>query len=279
MPKQRFQFQNLSLRKIVYDNEDRDLIARLFRVQDVRLHYTLRDDHAANIDSFVAYLAAANENNTGIHLIIDDKTLTPVGFITAEPFRDDNTGTLGWNIGFAVLPSYRNNGIAAGAVGALKTILANYRIDEMVLDISMENKPAEAVAKACGFTQKKSPLGGLVGYLDQDHPEVGMRTKWISKVHVTDARGEAFNKACEAYRRKDYRTAIQLYYEAAEEKYTPGSPYTDAQVFSNLGMAFSSVKDYKKAYQYLTKAWSLGCQNDSVSRELQWLRTHAADVI
>ena len=44
-------------------------------------------------------------------------------------------------------------------------------------------------------------------------------------------------------------------------------------------MAFSSIRDYKKAYLYLTKAWEMGCQNASVSKELIWLRTHAADQI
>ena len=71
----------------------------------------------------------------------------------------------------------------------------------------------------------------------------------------------------------------EVYYEAAEEPYRAGSPFTDAQIFSNLGMAYSSIREYKKAYMYLTKAWDLGCQNASVSKELEWLRSNAADLI
>lgn len=276
---QRLQYQNVALRPITSCQEDRDFIVSLFQVPDVRLHYTLRDDHAADIYSFVDYLSSANNRGTGFHSIIENNTLNAVGFLTAEPFRNNQNGEIGWNIGFAVHPSYRNQGYAKRALQALQDFLSNYTIKVMVLDISTDNDAAESVAKSCGFKQRKSPTGGLVGYFDQDHPELGMRTQWIKDVHESDPRAEAFRKAVDAYRSKDYREAIRLYYEASEEPYRAGSPFTDAQIFSNLGMAYSSVKEYRKAYQYLTKAWNLGCQNASVSRELEWLRTHAADEI
>lgn len=276
---QRLQYQNVALRPITNCQEDKVFIASLFQVPDVRLHYTLRNDHAADIYSFVDYLSTANNRGTGFHCIIENNSLIAVGFLTAEPYRDNQNGEIGWNIGFAVQPNYRNQGYAKRALQALQDFLSNYTIKVMVLDISTDNDAAESVAKSCGFKQRKSPTGGLVGYFDQDHPELGMRTQWIKDVHESDPRAEAFRKAVDAYRSKDYREAIRLYYEASEEPYRAGSPFTDAQIFSNLGMAYSSVKEYRKAYQYLTKAWNLGCQNASVSRELEWLRTHAADEI
>ncbi len=275
----RLQYQNVALRPISNSYEEREFIASLFRVPDIKLHYTLRDDHAANIYSFVEYLSAANNRGTGFHSIIENNSLNAVGFLTAEPYRDNQNGEIGWNIGFAVHPNYRNQGFAKKALQALQDFLSNYTIKVMVLDISTDNDAAESVAKACGFKQRKSPTGGLVGYFDQEHPELGMRTQWIKDVHESDPRAEAFRKAVDAYRSKDYKEAIRLYYEASEEPYRAGSPFTDAQIFSNLGMAYSSVKEYRKAYKYLTKAWNLGCQNASVSKELEWLRAHAADQI
>ena len=75
---------------------------------------------------------------------------------------------------------------------------------------------------------------------------------------------------------KDYAASIYYYKLALNEAYVPGTPFTDAQIFSNLGMAYSSIREYKKAYMYLMKAWNMGCQNASVSRELEWLRTNVA---
>ena len=274
MSVKRYQYQSVALRQI--SNIDYDFIASLFRIADIKLYYTLRDDHAANIVSFVDYLANANERGTGFHCIIENNSLVSVGFITAEPYRDSLSGELSWNVGFAVHPQYRNQDNAKNALYALQDYLSNYTIKTMVLDISTDNTASEAVAKSCGYHQRQSPTGGLVGYFDREHPELGMRTQWIKNVHEADPRAEAFRKAVDAYRAKEYRKSIQMYYEAAEEPYRKGSPFTDAQIFSNLGMAYSSIREYKKAYMYLMKAWNMGCQNASVSRELEWLRTNAA---
>lgn len=279
MPFQRLQYQNLTLRPITSSPADSVFISALFHVDDIVREYTLRDDHAANFNSFVSYMAEGNSRGTGIYCIIEDNADQSVGFITAEPYRDRMSGELAWNVGFAVLPSFRNHNHARNAVQALQDFLSNYTIKTMVLDIGTSNTPARSVAEACGFEQRKSPTGGLVGYYDQQHPEVGMRTQWIKNIHGADPRADAFRKAVDAYRSKNYQEAIRLYYEAVEEPYKAGSPFTDAQIYSNLGMAFSSIREYKKAYKYLTMAWNMGCQNPSVSKELQWLRDNAADVI
>ena len=96
---------------------------------------------------------------------------------------------------------------------------------------------------------------------------------------LLDRSADTFRKAVDAYQAKNYQEAIRLYNEAVEKPYKEGSPFTDAQIYSNLGMAFSSIKEYKKAYKYLTVAWNMGCQNPSVSRELAWLRKNAAGLI
>lgn len=54
-----------------------------------------------------------------------------------------------------------------------------------------------------------------------------------------------------------------------------GSRLTDAQIYSNLGMAHSSIGEYRQAYAYLQKAVSLGLRNASILKELIWLRANA----
>lgn len=63
--------------------------------------------------------------------------------------------------------------------------------------------------------------------------------------------------------------------EALKIPQTEGSQLTDAQIYSNLGMAYSSIGEYQKAYSYLRKAISLGLINASIQKELAWLRNNA----
>ena len=49
------------------------------------------------------------------------------------------------------------------------------------------------------------------------------------------------------------------------------TPYTDAQIYSNMGMALSSMRLYKDAFYALKKAQSLGLNNPSIEKELNWL--------
>ena len=48
-----------------------------------------------------------------------------------------------------------------------------------------------------------------------------------------------------------------------------------AQIYSNLGMAHSSIGDYRQAYTYLQKAVGLGLFNASIQKELAWLKANA----
>ena len=52
------------------------------------------------------------------------------------------------------------------------------------------------------------------------------------------------------------------------------SPVSDAQIYSNMGMAYSSMRQYQEAFKYLKKAQALGLTNPSIERELQWLRNN-----
>jgi len=275
----RLQYQKIALRTIDYRQADKDFIASLFRVPDIRINFTLRDDHATNIYSFVEYLADMNMQNHRLNFIIEDEWQTPVGLLTAEPYRDTLLGEIGWNIGFAIHTPYRNQGYAKNAVQALQDYLRKFSINYMVLDISTDNESARAVARDNGFEQQRSETGGLVGFFDEEHPEVGLRTRWVKKVHDSDPRSEDLLYATAAYKRKDYREAVRYYNAALGKPFKKGSIATDAIIYSNLGMAHSSLHEYRTAYMYLTKAWNMGCQNPSVSKELEWLRKHAANEI
>ena len=83
-----------------------------------------------------------------------------------------------------------------------------------------------------------------------------------------------FNQAVHFYRQKAYVESINAFRHALNEPYQPGTPYTDAQIYSNMGMALSSVHLYREAFDALKKAQSLGLNNPSIEKELLWLRNN-----
>lgn len=267
-------FENIVLRPVTDGFADRSFIKTLFSFADVKRNFTLRADHAADIFSFVSYMDRANRTGSGVHSIIERKDGDPVGLITAEPYENAE-GKTAWNIGFAIHPLHRNKGYAKDAVNGIAFILSRYPIKTMDLDICLDNDAAEAVARACGCEQLHSPTGGIVGFMDPEHPELGMRSCWIRDVQSRGKRDEYGNEAIKAHKEKDYRSAITYYKEALKEPYSPGSSFTDAIIYSNMGMAYSSMRRHAKAYALLKKAWDMGCRNQTVSKELEWLETNA----
>lgn len=62
-------------------------------------------------------------------------------------------------------------------------------------DISVDNKASEKVAKKCGFE-----LRDRAGFMDPEHPEVGLRRHWYKSIHLQDDRIPFFQRANVAYR-------------------------------------------------------------------------------
>lgn len=245
------------------------VIERLFQAADVKKYYVLRADHARNIQSFGEYLITTNQRREAMNFVICDKFDNEVGIITSELAMNRNTGLPMWNVGYAIFPASRGNGYASAALNALTNfLLSNFAIQQVMLDISTDNLASEAVARKCGF---QKPNDGQ-GYIDPDHLEVGMRIRWFKQ--LAGQRTGYFNQAVQYYRTRNYAEAVQFFKKTLNEPYQPGTPYTDAQIYSNMGMALSSLRLYREAFNALKKAQSLGLNNPSIEKELLWLRNN-----
>lgn len=244
-------------------------VESLFRYEDVKKYYVLREEHAQNIKAFCQYIIAANVQEYSLSYIIYNLLGDEVGFISAEPMMNEFTGMPMWNVGYAVHPTSRNKGLATDALtGLTNYLLNNYSFQHVMLDISVDNKESEAVAKKCGFSK---PDDGM-GYFDMEHPEVGMRFRWFKQ--LAGQRTSYFNQAVHYYRQKMYSEAVQTFKTALEKPYQSGTPFTDAQIYSNMGMALSSLGQYRKAFLCLKMAQSLGLNNPSIEKELLWLKNN-----
>ncbi len=252
---------------------DSQFIQTLFSDKAVRTYYVLRKDHASNIDLFVRYMVESMAHKAALDYIICNSLGQKVGLITAELIRLQNSDEVMWNVGYAVAPQYRNRGYATNALNGLTNyLLYHFSVQKSSLDICEANKESERVSEKCGYSIPNQP-GMRVGYLDPEHMELGMRFKWFKSVE--GRRAEYFNQAAVFFRAKDYTSAIRCYELALNETYQTGTPFTDAQIYSNMGMAYSSCGQYLKAFNCLKKAQAMGLTNPSIERELLWLRNNA----
>lgn len=246
---------------------DVDFIRSLFNEPDIDFFY-VRQPYHRDAFAFTQFMVESQERGRGLNDIIYNEQRKPIGLISAELVPSDSE-RIRWNIGYAVLPQFRHQGYASGALNAYVCKLRKFSINTAYLDISVDNKASEQVAKKCGFE-----LRDRAGFLDPEHPEVGLRRHWYKSIHLQDDRIPYFQRANVAYRNKDYLLAILIYEEALQVPVTVGSQLTDAQIYSNMGMAFSSLGDYYKAFCYLQKAVQLGLINPSISEELSWLKNN-----
>ena len=138
----------------------------------------------------------------------------------------------------------------------------------VMLDISIDNIASINVAKKCAFSKPDDRKE----FYDMEHPEVGMRFRWFKQ--LPGNRSSLFNQAVHYYRQKAYTEAADAFKKALNEPYIPGTPFTDAQIYSNLGMALSSMRCYNEAFQCLKKAQRLGLNNPSIEQELLWLKNN-----
>lgn len=266
----RINIENGYLNQVAYS--DSQFIHSLFSDKDVRTYYVLRADHAANIDTFIQYMIDSMAQQAALDYIIYNNIGQKVGLITAELIRLQHSGEVIWNVGYAVAPQYRNRGYATYALNGLTSyLLNNFSIQKSSLDICESNKESERVAEKCGYKKPNQP-GMRIGYLDPEHMDLGMRFKWFKS--MGGKRAEYFNQAASFFRAKDYSTAIRCYQLALNEAYQAGTPFTDAQIYSNMGMAYSSIRQYQQAFTCLKKAQAMGLTNASIERELLWLRNN-----
>lgn len=249
----------LSLRR--FQSNDLAFIEELFDDADVERFYILLPEHQLNKVAYLQYL----QGTKGVYraVILQQK---PIGIVCAEAGEVD--GEDAWNVSYAILPQYRGHHYAAKAVLLMKDELKQYNAPNLYLAISQFNEYSENVAHQLRLNHSRA------AFCDPNHMELGLNLKWIMPIHENVKRLQLCRKAYELGNRKRFIESIRLYEQALGEYCPPECPFTDAQIYCNIGMSYSWIEEYEEAYDYLLKAYKLGLRNPPLMQELAWLRQH-----
>jgi RimJ/RimL family protein N-acetyltransferase len=272
---ERMKFGRYSL--CVCSSEDVPEVARiieeLFSDPITKRFFVLGDEYSTP-PSFAQSMADVNEQHRGIDCIVRDNDQNNIGLLTCELDRKWQNNVY-WSIGVTIHPSYRNRGYATEILKDICMVLAQERFDDALLDISEDDVYMERAAKSAGFTKIEYRQNGYrMGRIDLAHPEIGMHNIWCRKVHELCERDTLCNEALSLARNREYLTAINKYQLALTKAVPQYSGWTDAQIYSNLGMCYSSSRRYHEAFRCLKKAQDLGLNNPSIQQELLWLRNN-----
>ena len=250
---------------------DKEFILKLFADHKVQKYFVLTPEHQRDLELFVHFLLESTIKKEAIYCVIYHEFDEKIGLITAELYRDTNSGNILWNISYAIAPQWRNAGYATSALSGFTEYLESNFSQKVSLDIANSNIESIAVATKCGYA-KPTEVDKRVAYLSPEYLELGIRFKWYKK--EASQRIALFKDAVHAYNTKNYQSSIKMYTQALQEDYIERTPFTDAQLLSNLGMAYSAVGDYLTAYECLMKAKSLGLTNSQIEKELLWIKEY-----
>lgn len=250
-----------------------NIIEELFSDPDTKRFFVVSDEDVHPL-VFAQRMANVNEQHRGIDCIVRDNDQNNIGLLTCELDRRWQNDVY-WSIGITIQSSYRNRGYATEILKDICMVLARERFDDALLDISEDDVYMERAAKSAGFTKIEYQQNGYrVGRIDMAHPEIGIHNIWCRKVHELCERDALCNEALSLARNREYLEAINKYQRALTKATPLHSGWTDAQIYSNLGMCYSSRKHYLEAFRCLKKAQALGLNNPSIQQELLWLKNN-----
>lgn len=248
-----------------------NFIVELFQCYDVKTYFTLSDAFQEDLNLFVEFSISKFEATGGFDFIVYNLQKNPVGLINCT-FANFNGNPIA-NVAYAIHDNHRNKGYANEALKLICSITDQSQLYALRLDINIDNIFSEKIAEKNGF-KKIGPL------FDFKRPDTGIRFEWIRECNKgLPKRVELSLNAIRHFQANDYYKAIELLREALKYENPMGSPHTDIQIYSNLGMALSTTKQYKEAYNFLMKAFHEGLRNEETLKEIEWLKTNASQYI
>lgn len=136
---------------------DRIFINEVFQDKDIKHYYIVPKEAQQDYRGLVDYWLNDNKNGAGTCWVISEKATSifsknqSCGFIAFE-FRDTLKNA---RISYAILPKFRNKGIATSATELILNKLKEQEVLTVEADIDQDNSNSEKVVEKLGFTSNK----------------------------------------------------------------------------------------------------------------------------
>lgn len=269
-PNELFQrFPEIKLKSFVLRQiKESDFIAlkAVFNEKENQNYYHILPEDKADITRLFRKFIEEYKNKREIDWIIaEEKENNPIGWVTVEFETRNFLNVL--TMTYLIDKNYRRKGIITEAVRSVLTLLREYEIGYIVAFIELDNKASVRVAEKNGFVANQQE-----GFFDNNVEGGAFRLKW--KVNLMDVREHLCSVASHFFQSKDYEKSIEVFQQALEEDEIFGSPYSNLQIYSNIGVVLSSLGSYEDAYNVLIQVQNYGFTNASIERELNWLKTN-----
>ena len=178
-------------------HSDETFVKELCSDKDFKKYLTL-GKYGDDIDSFFKQTMDYFKRGLAFPYVIETMDSEPVGMITCQ-IEQENNLTIGY-VTYAVLPDYRNYGLASEALMNMRKETKEAGVESVVLFISTDNKASRRVAEKCGFKCKDEQLF----FADEEGISIMLPWKYVFSEHISK-REVMVKKALEAFKKTFHR--------------------------------------------------------------------------
>ncbi|WP_262279331.1 GNAT family N-acetyltransferase [Hallella absiana] len=246
-------------------DSDLGFISELCEDKDFKHYFTL-GRYGNNVEDFFKSTLLYNRKGLTFTYVIENMDDgTPVGMLNCQ-IKSDNDNVVGY-ITYAVLPIYRNYGVATEALSKMKVYAKKCGVDVLSMSISTENKSSMRVAEKCGFKCDKELLKNSL----EDNKSIMLTWNYVFSEHISK-RDILGKKGETSLREGRCEIAIRLLNNSLRFKCPKNSDFSDGKIYFLISLVYRELGEYQKALQNALKARDAGYVDKKNEELIEWLR-------
>lgn len=246
-------------------DSDLGFISDLCDDEDFKHYFTL-GRYGNNVEEFFKSTLQYNRDGLTFTYVIeniDDES--PIGMLNCQ-IESDNNNVVGC-ITYAVLPIYRNYGLATEALSKMKVQAKKCGVDVLRMNISTANKPSMRVAEKCGFKCDKELLAESL----EESKSIMLTWNYVFSEHIS--KREILGKKGEtSIRENRCEIAIRLLNNSLRFKCPKNSDFSDGKIYFLISLAYREIGEYQKALQNALSARNAGYEDKKNEELIEWLK-------
>lgn len=253
---------NFNLRQI--KESDFELLKELFHENEDLKFFHFPTEYNEDVTRIFYKFIENYRKELGVYWIIADVNGDkPIGWVTVD-MRIKKYFIYGF-LTYIIDKQYRNRGIVTQAVYKVLDLIKDYYVGYVFAAVELKNKASVRVLEKNGFvTNRQARVFGS----NTEDEVFGLQ--W--KKYLFDVRNFLCREAGRNYIKKNLQKSLEQFQLALEEELMPGCPYTDLQIYANIGIVLSASGEDEEAYRLLRQVQDQGFTNKDIETELFLLR-------